>query len=102
MSKRSRRGARGFDVRSLPYKAKVYVNNQVLIPASLIRALNLRDIKYAEVTFRYKNQIITIKATLLRTRNTDSRQFTIYKAIREKYGIRPGDDIEIIAIKRTS
>jgi SpoVT / AbrB like domain. len=35
---------------------------------------------------------------LLRTRHTDSRQFTIPKEVREKYGIKPGDYIEILSI----
>ena len=36
---------------------------------------------------------------LLRTRHTASRQFIIPREIREKYGIRPLDEIEIIDMK---
>jgi len=100
MSKKGRRGVRGFDVKSLPYVSRVYVNNQVLLPASLVRALGIRDLKYAKITFKYKDQVLTIRATLLRTKNTDSRQFTIPKDIRERYGIKPGDDVEIISVSK--
>ena len=39
---------------------------------------------------------------LLKTRHTDSRQFTIPKDIRDKYDIRPGDKITIIEVRRSS
>jgi len=38
---------------SLPYKARVYINNQVLLPASLVRALDIGGIAYADVVIRY-------------------------------------------------
>jgi AbrB family looped-hinge helix DNA binding protein len=36
---------------------------------------------------------------LLRTKHTDSRQFTIPREVREAYGIKPGDEVEIINIE---
>ncbi len=96
-----RRGAKGYDITSLPYKVKVYVNNQVLIPAKLVRTLGITSWRYADIVIRYKDQVITIKnARLLRTRHTDSRQFTIPKEIRDRYGIKPGDEIEVLEIRR--
>ncbi|GEM_PF-222615 len=98
-----RRGARGYDITSLPYKVKVYINNQVLIPAKLVRSLGITNWKYADIVIRYGNNTIVIKnAKLLRTRHTDSRQFTIPKEIREKYGIKPGDEIEVLEIRKPS
>ncbi|MGC9136708.1 AbrB/MazE/SpoVT family DNA-binding domain-containing protein [Caldivirga sp.] len=95
-----RRGAVGFLVTALPYRVKVYSNFQVLIPASLVRALDIVNLRYVNITFRFKDATGTIEgARLLRTRHTDSRQFTIPKELRERYGIRPGDYIEIISIK---
>ncbi|MCG2880237.1 MAG: AbrB/MazE/SpoVT family DNA-binding domain-containing protein, partial [Vulcanisaeta sp.] len=31
--------------------------------------------------------------------HTDSRQFTIPREVREKYGIKPGDEVEILDIR---
>ncbi len=97
---RQRRGAPGLRVTKLPYKVRVYLNNQVLIPASLVRILGIANLKYAVITFSYSNILITVKGVkLLRTKHTDSRQFTIPRDVREAYGIKPGDEIEIIDIK---
>lgn len=94
-----RRGAVGFLVTTLPYRARVYSNFQVLIPASLVRTLEITNLRYANITFRYNDAVETIRgARLLRTRHTDSRQFTIPKEVRSKHGIKPGDYIEIISI----
>ncbi len=96
-----RRGAKGYDISTLPYRVRVYVNNQVLIPAKLVRTLGISNWRYADIVIRYNEQLIIIKnARLLRTRHTDSRQFTIPKEIREKYGIKPGDEIEVVDIRR--
>ncbi len=98
-----RRGAKGFDITSLPYRVKVYINNQVLIPAKLVRALKITDLRYARVKFRVvKNGAIVElpRVKLLRTRNTDSRQFTIPKEVREKYDIKPNDEVEVLEITR--
>ena len=98
-----KRGAKGYDITSLPYRIRVYCNNQVLIPAKLVRALGITEWKYADIVIKHKDNIILIKnARLLRTRHTDSRQFTIPKHIREQYGIKPGDEIEVLEIRRPS
>ncbi len=94
-----KRGMKGLDIENLPYKMKIYMNNQVLIPAKLIRKLNLQNAKEARITFRYRGNTVTITAKLLRTKYTDSRQFTIPKSIREQYSIKPGDEVEIISIE---
>lgn len=93
------RGTPGFRITRLPYKVRVYLNNQVLIPASLIKILGISNIKYANVTFIFNGmRIIIVGVKLLRTKHTNSRQFTIPKEIREKYGIKPGNEIEIVEI----
>ncbi|RLE56095.1 MAG: AbrB/MazE/SpoVT family DNA-binding domain-containing protein [Thermoprotei archaeon] len=98
-----RRGAKGYNITSLPYRVKVYINNQVLVPAQLVRALGLTRARYARVRIRKVNngEVIELpRVKLLRTRHTDSRQFTIPKEIREKYGIKPGDEVEVLEIER--
>lgn len=99
-----RRGVKGYNITQLPYRVRVYVNNQVLVPAQLVRALGLTTAKYVKVVLRKvsSNTVFEIPcAKLLRTRHTDSRQFTIPKDLREKYGIRPGDEVEVLEIQRT-
>ena len=87
-------------VNGLPYKTKIYINNQVLLPAKLIRMLGIEWARYADVTIRHNDRVITLKhAALLRTRHTASRQFTIPREVRERYGIRPLDDVEILDIR---
>ncbi len=93
-----KRGMKGLDIESLPYRIRVYSNNQVLIPAKLIRRLGIQDVKEAYVVFKFRENSIKIHVRLLRTKYTDSRQFTIPKDIREKYNILPGDEVEIIEI----
>jgi len=94
------RGAKGLEVTALPYKATVYINGQVLIPATLVRRLKLWGASYAQITLSYKGKRITInKAKLLRTKHTYSRQFTLPKRVRRESGIRPGDVLEILDIK---
>lgn len=93
---------KSYEVDQLPYKVRVYINNQVLIPAKLIRNLGIVNIKYANVVFKCRGSIITLKGVkLLRTRHTDSRQFTIPKEVRSKYSIKPGDEVEVINIGRS-
>jgi bifunctional DNA-binding transcriptional regulator/antitoxin component of YhaV-PrlF toxin-antitoxin module len=83
----------------LPYEAKVYLNNQVLIPASLVRALGLQEARYARITLEYSGEELTIDAELIRTHHTDSRQFTIPKSARERYGILPGATVKVKKIE---
>ncbi|MFB6469712.1 MAG: AbrB/MazE/SpoVT family DNA-binding domain-containing protein [Vulcanisaeta sp. AZ3] len=90
----------GLRIYKLPYRVRIYINNQVLIPASLVRTLNVANLRYATITFAHNGATITIEGIkLLRTRHTDSRQFTIPREVREAYGIEPRDEIEIIDIK---
>lgn len=97
---KKRRGVRGFDITSLPYEIKVYLNNQVLLPAQLVRNLGFQNAEYAKITLEYKgNTIILDRVKLLRTRHTDSRQFTIPKNVREKFNIKPGDTIKVVSIE---
>jgi bifunctional DNA-binding transcriptional regulator/antitoxin component of YhaV-PrlF toxin-antitoxin module len=86
-------------VERLPYEVKVYINNQVLIPAELVRALGLQDARVARITLEYNGVEIVFNAELLRTRHTDSRQFTIPMSIREKYGIAPGAWVKVKKIE---
>ncbi len=89
-----------FNVTSLPYRARVYISNQVLIPASLVRALGIEDVAYADITIRHGDVVTVLKRVrLLRTGRTASRQFTIPREVREKYGIKPLDEVVILDIK---
>jgi len=97
---RRRRGVRGFDITSLPYEAKIYLNNQVLVPAQLVRSLGIQGATYAKIIMRIKDkEVVLDKVKLLRTKHTDSRQFTIPKSIRDKFEVKPGDKIQILNIE---
>ncbi|ADN51764.1 AbrB/MazE/SpoVT family DNA-binding domain-containing protein [Vulcanisaeta distributa] len=97
---RVRRVRRSMVITKLPYVTKIYINYQVLIPASLVKALNIENVAYANITIKYRGLEIEIpQVRLLRTRNTASRQFTIPKEVREKYGISPLDEVEVLDIK---
>ncbi len=97
-----RRGAPGFKVDGLPYGARVYINNQVLLPASLVRLLNMVHVRYVDMVIQHKGDRIELHGVkLLRTRHTDSRQFTIPKEIRDKFRIQPGDKIVIVEIHKS-
>lgn len=91
--------ARSKSAEEIPYEAKVYLNNQVLIPANLVRALGLQEARGARITLEYGEKELTIDVRLLRTRHTDSRQFTIPKSVREKYGILPGTTVKVKKIE---
>jgi len=98
-----RRGVPGLPIESLPYRVRVYINNQVLIPARLVRALGINQARYVDIALVYNGSRIYLRnIRLLRTRHTDSRQFTIPKAVRDSYGISPGDELEIISVTPSS
>lgn len=87
-------------VDSLPFQVRVYINNQVLLPASLVKSLNLHNVDYVDITMEYNNKTIELKGVkLLHARNATSRQFTIPRNVREEYGIKPLDTITIVSIK---
>ena len=94
---------RGRVVGGLPYRARIYINSQVLLPASLVRVLSIEWARYADVTIRHGDRVITLSGVLLlRTKHTASRQFTIPREVRDKYGIKPLDEVEITNIKPIS
>jgi bifunctional DNA-binding transcriptional regulator/antitoxin component of YhaV-PrlF toxin-antitoxin module len=87
-------------VAKLPYKVRVYINNQVLVPAYLVKALGIEGVRYADITIEFKGFTITLEKTkLLRPKSTASRQFTIPKPVRERYGVRPFDEVVVLDIK---
>ncbi|GAB6948179.1 hypothetical protein JCM16161A_23090 [Vulcanisaeta sp. JCM 16161] len=87
-------------ISGLPYKIRVYVNGQVLIPANVVRSLGIEWARYASIVIRHGEKLIELRRVLLlRTRNTASRQFTIPRGIRVLLGIRPLDEVEIIQIR---
>jgi hypothetical protein len=87
-------------VNGLPYRTRVYLNNQVLLPASLIKTLGIEDADYADVIIRFNGKLIEIRGVkLLRNRRAVSRQFTIPREVREKYGVGPLDEVEIVQVK---
>ncbi|MFP3492148.1 MAG: AbrB/MazE/SpoVT family DNA-binding domain-containing protein, partial [Vulcanisaeta sp.] len=48
-------------------------------------------------------KVIEIRGVrLLRNRRAMSRQFTIPREVRDRYGIRPLDEIEIVSVKPVS
>ena len=96
---KSRRGSRGLPIETLPYKVRVYSNNQVLIPARLVRSLGIQNLRYAVVRIRIQDSEYTLHVKLLKTRYTDSRQFTIPKEIREKHGLKANSEVEVIDIR---
>lgn len=98
MREGGRRGARGLNIDSLPYSVRLYSNNQVLIPARLVRKLGLQDLKFAVVKVRINGNEHTLRVRLLRTKYTDSRQFTIPKELREKYKLTAGAVIDVVEI----
>ncbi len=94
-----KRGARGMSVTALPYTARVYINNQVLIPANVARVLGLTRYNYACFTIEYKGFRVSFRAKLLRHRQTDSIQFTIPRWVRVAYGIEPLDVVRVVSIE---
>jgi bifunctional DNA-binding transcriptional regulator/antitoxin component of YhaV-PrlF toxin-antitoxin module len=89
-------GRRGLPINGLPYMMRIYINNQVLIPANLVRSLGLDRVRYADIIMEYNGQKIELgNVRLLKTRHTDSRQFTIPREVRERYGIKPFDEVII-------
>jgi len=96
----TKRGRRGMAIYSLPYTTSIYINNQVLIPASLVRSLGIMNAKYANITLIINDEEVTLRnVRLLRTRHTDSRQFTIPRNVRNKYNLGPGDKVVITKIE---
>ena len=90
-------------VGGLPYRTKVYINNQVLLPANLVRALGIEGAEYADVIIRFNGKLIEIRnVKLLRTKRTVSRQFTIPREVREEYGVGPLDEVEIVQVRPKS
>lgn len=77
----------------------MYLNNQVLIPAKVVRVLRLRRARVACITLEYNGAEIVFDAALLRARHTDARQFTIPMSIGEKYGIAPGARVKVKKIE---
>ena len=100
MTEKGKRGVKGLNITKLPYEIKVYMNNQVLIPAQLVRTMGLTDATYSKITFEYNNKVYNIQVKLLRTKYTDSRQFTIPKDIRMIAGLRPGKTIKVLNIEK--
>jgi bifunctional DNA-binding transcriptional regulator/antitoxin component of YhaV-PrlF toxin-antitoxin module len=98
-SKAAEESERKKSVEQLPYEAEVYINNQVPIPAKVVRTLRLQNARIACITLEYKGVEIVFNAELLRTRHTVSRQFTIPKSVRDKYGIAPGAWVKVKKIE---
>ncbi|BDR92167.1 hypothetical protein [Vulcanisaeta souniana] len=91
---------RGIKTNGLPYRTRVYINNQVLIPSSIIKALGIEKSLFVNVVIRHGNSVIRInRVKLLRNRRALSRQFTIPREIRETFNIMPLDEIEIMHIE---
>ncbi len=60
-------------ISGLPYRIRVYVNGQVLIPANVVRSLGIEWAKYASIIIRHNDRLVELKKVLLlRTRNTAS------------------------------
>ncbi|WP_243670348.1 AbrB/MazE/SpoVT family DNA-binding domain-containing protein [Vulcanisaeta sp. JCM 16161] len=85
----------------LPVASKVYVNNQVLVPARVVKCLGIKDVDYVDVVIKYGGEVIELRGVkLLRSvKGGASRQFTIPRDIRERFGIQAFDTVEIISIR---
>ncbi|WP_243665947.1 AbrB/MazE/SpoVT family DNA-binding domain-containing protein [Vulcanisaeta sp. JCM 16159] len=71
-----------------------------MLPASLVKALGITQLKFADIEIEYKGFVIKLSnVRLLRTRHTNSRQFTIPRRIRELYGVGPGDVVKVLSIR---
>jgi len=68
------------------------------VPARLVRKLGIQNLRYAVVRIRIQDSVYTLHVKLLRTKYTDSRQFTIPKEIREKHGLSTNSEVEILDI----
>ncbi len=93
-----RRGVEGLNIVELPYEVKLYGNGQLLIPAKLVKALNIAESRYILVTIRSSRGEATFKAKLLKTRKTHSRQFTVPKQLRDELNIKGGDVVSVIRL----
>ncbi|GAB6947448.1 hypothetical protein JCM16161A_15780 [Vulcanisaeta sp. JCM 16161] len=96
---------RGKEVNELPYWTRIYINGQVLLPAMLVRALGIEWARYADIVIRHNGRLIELRGVhLLRARRAASRQFTIPREVRDRFGIMPLDGVEIIDVRplRTS
>ncbi|ADY02150.1 hypothetical protein VMUT_1949 [Vulcanisaeta moutnovskia 768-28] len=90
-------------INGLPYRIRVYINGQVLIPASVVRLLGIEWARYARVIIRHSGRVIELRRVLLlKTRNTASRQFTIPRSVRLLFNIRPLDEVEVLSISPLS
>lgn len=91
---------RRIHIDGLPYRTRVYINNQVLIPSELVKLLGIERSLFANVVIRHEGRVISINGVkLLHNRRATSRQFTIPREVRETYGIKPLDEIEIVSIE---
>ena len=94
---------RGLRITSLPYETTVYINNQVLIPANLVRTLGIEHLRYADITLEFNGFTVELKGVrLLRPKNTAARQFTIPRSVRETYGIMPFHRVKVVKIEPSS
>jgi len=86
----------------LPITVKVYINNQVLIPANVVRCLGVESVDFIDVMIRFGSRLVRINNVRLlkpaRGRGS-SRQFTIPREIREEFGIEPLSIIELVGVK---
>ena len=85
----------------LPYEARVYLNNQVLVPAGVVRRLGIGDATHANVLISVNGTLYFLEGVrLLRSRFSGaSRWFTIPKPVRDKLGIRPFDTVRVLCIQ---
>lgn len=79
------------------------MNNQVLIPARVVKCLGIKDVEYADVVIKYGNEVIELSGVKLlrsvRGGGGASRQFTIPRDVRERFGIQALDTVEVISVR---
>ncbi|GAB6948175.1 hypothetical protein JCM16161A_23050 [Vulcanisaeta sp. JCM 16161] len=77
---------------------RVYINNQVLLPAGVVRCLGLGGVDFVDVVIEFDGWHVEARGVRLlkpaRGRGL-SRQFTIPRHVREEFGIEPLSQIEI-------
>ena len=90
---------RRLPVTEMPFKTKVYINGQILIPANIIERYKLDKCDYANIMIEYKGNKITLKNVKMLKPKAMSRQVTIPIDVRRKFGIMPNDVITVLSIE---
>jgi len=48
-------------VNGFPYRTRIYINSQVLLPVSLVRALGFEWARFADIVIKHNDKIIVLR-----------------------------------------